>query len=135
MPVGVSIQSHTPNSLKSSVNPSLPGSTCRNARCAGSMLFSLTCSQLHSHRVGARAIWWKPGRSKVSRIGKSGRLSGGPILGKDQPAMLMHRIGAVAEAVLEGAVGRLARRLEDRAVDIEEPAVIAAADARVANEA
>src|SRR5439155_9971414 len=43
--------------------------------------------------------------------------------------------GSVAEAVLQCAVGRFARSLEDRAVDIEEPAVIAAADALVAYQA
>jgi hypothetical protein len=46
----------------------------------------------------------------------------------------VHRIGAVKEAVLQGAVCRLARRLEDRAVDVEEPAMIAAADPLFADE-
>ncbi len=43
--------------------------------------------------------------------------------------MLAHRIGAVEEPVLQGAVGRLARGFEDRAVATEQPAMIAAADA------
>src|SRR5439155_13843 len=60
---------------------------------------------------------------------------GWPLIGKDQPGVIVHGIGAVAEPVLQGAAGRLAGGLEDRAVDIEEPAVIAAADALVADQA
>ena len=39
----------------------------------------------------------------------------------------MHRVGAVTEPVLERAGGRLARCLQDRAVNVEQPAVVAAA--------
>jgi hypothetical protein len=46
----------------------------------------------------------------------------------------MHRVGAVKQAVLQRAV-RGSPGLEDRAVDPEQPAVIAAADAPVANQA
>src|SRR5439155_23953852 len=60
---------------------------------------------------------------------------GWPLIGKDQPGVIVHGIGAVAEPVLQGAAGRLAGGLEDRAADIEEPAVIAAADALVADQA
>src|SRR6516165_3404811 len=91
MPTGVSIQSHSGCVLKSSTKPSLPGSVCRNCRCAGSMAFSLTCIQLHSQT-------------------------------------LAHRVGAVEQPVLQGAVGRLARRFEDRAAAAEEPAMVAAAN-------
>ncbi len=55
-------------------------------------------------------------------------------IGEDQPLMLVHRIGAVEQPVLQGAVGRLARGFEDRPVAIEQPAMIAAADALVADQ-
>src|SRR5262249_39520818 len=45
---------------------------------------------------------------------------------------LMGRIGAVIKPVLQGAVARLARGFEDPAVDAEQPAVITAADAGLA---
>jgi len=41
----------------------------------------------------------------------------------------------VKEPILQGAVGGLAGRLEDRAVTIEQPAVVAAADAPLADQA
>src|SRR5262249_60722279 len=56
-------------------------------------------------------------------------------IGEHQPVVLVHRIGAVKQPVLKGAVGRLTRGLEDRSVDVEEPAVIAAADPFLANQA
>jgi hypothetical protein len=59
---------------------------------------------------------------------------GRPHIGEHQPMVFVHRIGAVEEAILQGAVRRLARRLEDRAVDVEEPAVIAAADPLIADQ-
>jgi hypothetical protein len=40
--------------------------------------------------------------------------------------VLMHRISPMIEALLQRAIWRLSRRLEDLAVDIEEPTVIAA---------
>jgi superfamily II DNA helicase RecQ len=49
--------------------------------------------------------------------------------------VLVHRIGAVEQPVLQRAVGRFARRFEDRAVAAEQPAVIAAANAGVADQA
>ena len=51
------------------------------------------------------------------------------------PWTLAPEAGAVTEPVLERAVGRLARGLKDRPVDIEEPAVIAAPYSLVADEA
>ena len=54
-------------------------------------------------------------------------------VGEDQALVFAHRIGALAQARarLLGAlaVRRLARRLEDAAVHVEQPAVVAAADA------
>jgi hypothetical protein len=45
-----------------------------------------------------------------------------------QSLVLTNRIGAMEKAVLQCAVGRLSRGFEDRAVNVEQPAVIAAAD-------
>ncbi len=56
-------------------------------------------------------------------------------IGKDQAGIFVHRIGAVKQTVLQGAVGGFARGLEDRAVAAEQPAMIAAADALVADQA
>src|SRR5690242_18800378 len=42
--------------------------------------------------------------------------------------MLAHRVGAVKQTILQCAVGRLAGCLEDRAVGVEQPAVVAAAN-------
>ena len=50
-------------------------------------------------------------------------------IGEDQPAVLLHRVGAVIEPVLERAGRRLAGRLEDPPVGREQPAMIAAAEA------
>ena len=47
-------------------------------------------------------------------------------VGEHQPMILLHGIGAVIEAILQRAVRRLAWRLEDFAVDVKEPAMIAA---------
>jgi hypothetical protein len=40
--------------------------------------------------------------------------------------VVLYGIGAVVEAILQRAVWRLSRRLEDLPVDVKEPAVIAA---------
>src|SRR5262245_26881391 len=56
-------------------------------------------------------------------------------VGEDQPGMFVHRIGAMKEAVLQSAVGGLAWRFEDCAVDVEQPAVIAASDTLLADQA
>src|SRR5215469_4103619 len=47
----------------------------------------------------------------------------------------LHRIGAVEQPILQRAVGRLAGGFEDGAVTPEQPAVIAAADALLADQA
>jgi hypothetical protein len=47
----------------------------------------------------------------------------------------MHRLGAVTEPILQRAVGWLARRFQDPAVNVEQPAMIAAADAFVGDQA
>jgi hypothetical protein len=52
----------------------------------------------------------------------------GAEIGEDQPADLVRRIGALADLVLERALRRLAGRLEHASVDVEQPAVVAAAD-------
>src|SRR5262249_60846977 len=63
-----------------------------------------------------------------------GPLVGVAHIGEDQPRVFMHRIGAVKEAILQSAVNRLARCFEDSAVDVEQPAVIAASDTLLANQ-
>ncbi len=56
-------------------------------------------------------------------------------IGEDELVGLAHGIGAVTELMLERALRRLRRRLEDGAVDVIEPAVIATADAAGADDA
>jgi hypothetical protein len=51
-----------------------------------------------------------------------------PHIGKDQAAVFMDRIGAVAEPVLQRPVRRLVGCLQDPAVNIKQPPVIAAAN-------
>src|SRR5215475_13786192 len=58
-----------------------------------------------------------------------------PHVGKDQPPMFVNRIGAVKEAVLQSAVSGLPGCFKDSSVDVEEPTVIAASDAHVADQA
>src|SRR5262249_40638310 len=53
----------------------------------------------------------------------------GPHVREDQPAELERGVGALTESMPQRALRRLARRLENAAVDVEDPAVIAAADA------
>src|SRR5262249_29053965 len=55
-------------------------------------------------------------------------------VGEDDAARLVRRIRAVTEALLQRAVRRLAGGLEQRAVDVEEPAVVAAPDAALGDE-
>ena len=65
-----------------------------------------------------------------------GRLfAGRPHVDEYQPLVLMGRIGPVAEAVFEGAVGGFAGGFEYAAVHVEQPAVVAAAYAMVADDA
>jgi hypothetical protein len=40
--------------------------------------------------------------------------------------MFMHRVGAVAQPILQGTVGRLTRRFENPAVHVEQPAMTVA---------
>src|SRR5262249_5591009 len=61
--------------------------------------------------------------------GKFRVLIGRPHVGKDQATILVRRVSAMEDAVLEGALGRLAGGFQDRAVHVEQPAVVAAADA------
>ena len=58
-----------------------------------------------------------------------------PEIGEDQAAVLAQRIGAVEDMAGDAAGLGLARRLQDRAVDVVEPAMIAAADAGLADDA
>ena len=75
------------------------------------------------------------GHQPVARHGEGiQRGEAGPLvrrshIGEDQPVMLLDRVGAVIEPVLERARRRLARRLQNPAVGREQPAVIAAAQA------
>ncbi len=55
-------------------------------------------------------------------------------IGENEAMRLAHRIGAVEQPLLEPARRRFARGFEDRAVAPEQPAVIAAADARLADQ-
>ena len=52
---------------------------------------------------------------------------GGTQVGEHQPAIFPHGIGTVAERVLQPGLRRLARCVENGAVDVEQPAVVAAA--------
>jgi len=47
-------------------------------------------------------------------------------VGEHQPMILLHGIGAVIEAILQRAVPRLARGIEDLPIHVKESAVIAA---------
>src|SRR5581483_12087003 len=58
-----------------------------------------------------------------------------PHVGEHHSLVLERRVGAVAEAILEGAVRWLARRVEDSPIDVEVPAVIAALDAPLSDDA
>jgi len=58
-----------------------------------------------------------------------GRHPGRPHVGEDQAAELVRGVRAVAQPLPQRALGGLARRLEKAAVHVEDPAVIAAADA------
>src|SRR5438874_1871812 len=62
-----------------------------------------------------------------SQIGATCCKLGRAQIGKDDSALLIGRVGAVMEPVLERAVRRLARGLEDRPVCGEQPPVVAAA--------
>ena len=61
--------------------------------------------------------------------GKRRRTVGRPEIGEQQPLVLAHRIGALAQLADIGVVVRLGRGFEDAAVGVEQPAVVAAADA------
>src|SRR5262249_32140875 len=58
-----------------------------------------------------------------------------PHIGEDETVQLAHRIGALAEILADAAGRGLGRRFKDRAVDIVEPAVIAAANAALGRNA
>src|SRR5207237_6109535 len=63
------------------------------------------------------------------------RLVGRSEVGADQAVRFMRRIGAVPYLVLQRAVSRLARGFQDRAVDVEQPPMVAAAYPLRADEA
>ena len=75
------------------------------------------------------------GQVKGVEEGEVRRLLWRSHIGEHQPTILPHRIGAVAQSILQRAVRRFARRLEDRPVTVEEPAVIAASDALLRHQA
>ena len=60
---------------------------------------------------------------------------GRPEVGEHQAAVLVHRVGAMEEVSGDAAGRRLAGGLQDRAVDVVEPAVVAAADPGLADDA
>ena len=99
------------------------------------------------HRVHAVVLDLEPvarqrelarGHQPVARqvegvVEREGRLLlGRPHVGEDEPAELVHRVRALAKPILERARRGLARRLEDAAVHVVVPAVVAAADAVLA---
>lgn len=55
-------------------------------------------------------------------------------IGKDQARVFMHRVSPMTEPILQRTIGRLAWRFKDRAVNVEQPAVVAAADAPVGDQ-
>ena len=73
-------------------------------------------------------------RRRCRRAGTRGRRSGGPRYAKTSPRELVDRVRALAHALAEPARRGLARRLETAPVDVEHPAVIAAADAALGSE-
>ena len=62
-------------------------------------------------------------------FGKGGHFLGRAHIGEDNAGEFMGRIGALEGFVLDPAFRRLTRGFQDRAVAVEQPAVIAAADA------
>ena len=50
-----------------------------------------------------------------------------PHVGEQQSAIFLHRVGGVPDMVLDRAVGRLQRHVEDASLHVVEPAVVAAA--------
>ena len=58
----------------------------------------------------------------------------GAEVGEDESGELPNGIGAVAELAGDGAFGRLGGRLQDGAVHVEQPAVVAAADAALGDD-
>ena len=61
--------------------------------------------------------------------GEGGDVFGRPHISENGAAEFVGGIGAVAEAVFKGGAGGFARGFEDGAVDVEQPAVVAATDA------
>src|SRR5947208_737456 len=72
----------------------------------------------------------------VSSIGTSRRLLvGRSEIAENEAVRFMRRIGAVTQLVIQRAVSRLPRGFQDRAVDVEQPPMIAAAYPLRADEA
>src|SRR3954463_1334454 len=67
------------------------------------------------------------GRERRFQLGRSE-------IGEHQPMRLVRRIGAVTQPILERAVRALGRGFKDRSVDVEQPSVVAAADASIADQ-
>ena len=75
-------------------------------------------------RIGHQVVI---GNVEGIQVGERGLFLGRAQVGEDQSLDLLHRIGALADLVTDRAVGRLAGCLQDGAVHIVMPAVIAAA--------
>ena len=134
MPTGVSIQSHSAEVLEV-VGKALAPRQCMQKgemRRVHAVFFDLQPVAFPDRRR-ARDLA-VAGQVKGVEHREIGLLVGRPHIGEHQPLIFAHRVGAVAQPVLEGAVGRLARGFEDRAVGSEQPAVIAAANARLADQ-
>ena len=92
------------------------------------MEFSLSCSQLLGEwdRVRDQVVVLDEHRVEV---GEPGHVVGIAEVREHEPLQLDRRIGPLEDLAPDGASGRLARRLQDGAVDVEVPAVVAAPDA------
>ena len=68
-------------------------------------------------------------------VRERGDVLGRPHVGEDEAGELARRIRALGDGVPDGAPGRLARRLEDHPVHVEQPSVVAAADPALRHDA
>jgi hypothetical protein len=87
-------------------------------------------------QVHAEGHWRVVLRMVGTVVGREGGLLlDRPHVGEQQSAPLVDLVGALAEVLLDAAGRRLGRRVKNGAVDIEMPAVVAAADAALGNDA
>ena len=134
MPVGVSSKSsfREPWSPNRWVNCVPLMVWWRNAVWIGSMAFSWICSQLHSATVPRLmfryAVNTTSSPTRLSYSGKLGLQFGRSHVGEDQATVFVCWIPGLPHVFLALAFRRFGRLLEAAAFDVEEPAVIAAAN-------